>query len=94
MDKSCTRCGKCCLHMRRYMVIERSIGEAQHYCLFSLTKERFRARIGEDYLTAFRDKDSMNQYPEACPFLRQDQESFYCTIYSSRPEHCKKFICS
>ncbi|HPY59878.1 MAG TPA: YkgJ family cysteine cluster protein [Methanospirillum sp.] len=95
MEESCNQCGKCCLHMRRYMIIERNISDSQYFCHFSLTKERFFARLGGDDLARFRDRDSMSGYPDSCPFLRQlEDESFHCTIYSSRPEHCRKFFCA
>ncbi|WP_324433506.1 YkgJ family cysteine cluster protein [Methanospirillum hungatei] len=95
MAEPCNQCGRCCLHMRRYMVIERSIGESQHFCYFTLTKERFFARIGGDDLVRFRDRESMSRYPDSCPFLRPlENEGFCCTIYSSRPEHCRRFFCA
>lgn len=94
MDNPCHRCGKCCMHMRRFMLIERSIGDTQHFCRFSLTKERFQARIGGTDLILFRDMGSMGEYPDACPFLRQNEDGFLCTIYSSRPGHCRNFFCS
>ena len=95
MEESCNQCGNCCLHMRRYMIIERNISDSQYFCHFSLTKERFFARLGGDDLARFRDRDSMSGYPDSCPFLRQlEDESFHCTIYSSRPEHCRKFFCA
>jgi len=81
--------------MRRYMIIERNISDSQYFCHFTLTKERFFARLGGDDLARFRDRDSMSGYPDSCPFLRQlEDESFHCTIYSSRPEHCRKFFCA
>lgn len=95
MPKPCNRCGKCCLHMRRYLVIERSIGDSQHYCTFRLTSQRFLASIGGEDLMFFRDKNGMNAYPDACPFLRLDASgSFICTIYPSRPDHCRSFTCA
>lgn len=92
-DNTCTRCGKCCMHMRRYMIIERSVGDSQYYCNFSLTKERFLARIGGQDLDLFRDSRIKEQYPDACPFLRVTPDRFHCTIYASRPSHCKNFMC-
>jgi len=81
--------------MRRYLIIERSIGDSQHFCHFTLTKERFLARLGGEDLARFRDAESMHKYPDACPFLRPGpDESFYCTIYSFRPEHCQRFFCA
>ncbi|MDX8549220.1 YkgJ family cysteine cluster protein [Methanospirillum sp. J.3.6.1-F.2.7.3] len=95
MADPCNRCGKCCLHMRRYMLVERSIGDTQHFCHFILTKERFFARIGGEDLVRFRDSDRMKQYPDSCPFLRPgEDESFHCTIYSFRPDHCRRFFCA
>ncbi|MGV8108071.1 YkgJ family cysteine cluster protein [Methanospirillum purgamenti] len=95
MADPCNRCGKCCLHMRRYMLVERSIGDTQHFCHFTLTKQRFFARIGGEDLVRFRDSDRMKQYPDSCPFLRPgEDESFHCTIYSFRPDHCRRFFCA
>lgn len=75
------------------MIIERSINDSQHYCHFNLTKERFVARLGGDDLALFMNKQSMDEYPDACPFLRPCPEGFYCTIYSFRPSHCRNFVC-
>jgi len=95
MADSCTQCGKCCLHMKRYMLIERSIGDSQHFCHFTLTKERFFARIRGEDLVRYQNREGMDQFPDACPFLRPvGNESFCCTIYSSRPEHCRRFFCA
>ncbi|NLW75428.1 MAG: hypothetical protein GXY18_03245 [Methanomicrobiales archaeon] len=95
MADPCNRCGKCCLHMRRYMLVERSIGDTQYFCHFTLTKQRFFARIGGEDLVRFRDSDRMKQYPDSCPFLRPgEDESFHCTIYSFRPDHCRRFFCA
>ena len=94
MPGECNQCGKCCLHMRRYIIIERSVGENTHYCRCKLTKEQFLVRIAGDDLKKFSDKSYLGKYPDSCPFLREYEEgAFHCVVYGSRPSHCRQFIC-
>lgn len=89
----CTRCGKCCFHMKPYIVIERSIQGRERYCRCTLSKDRFIARTipGSDENT---DDALRSVHPDACPFLRSGPgDQYSCAVYSSRPAHCRAFFC-
>ncbi|HWQ68143.1 MAG TPA: YkgJ family cysteine cluster protein [Methanospirillum sp.] len=96
-DPGCNQCGKCCLSMRQYMVIERVLRESVLSCRCTLTREQFVAHVPAEDLPRFRDQTMSLQFPKACPFLRSDPEGkqgvFSCIVYSSRPGHCRTFLC-
>jgi hypothetical protein len=86
----CTRCGKCCISIGRYIRIEQRDG--QHIrAVMDLTHERFRPRVSPEY----HSLSSMPGGPGWCPFLRKvpGEDTFTCIIYPSRPAYCREFHC-
>lgn len=86
----CTRCGKCCISLGRYIRIERSLSPVQHYVRNAISGEIILVTIHPDHRALFSEK------PEEgwCPFLRRDPGGlFVCTIHENRPAICRNFRC-
>lgn len=90
MGCECTRCGKCCISIGRYIRIDRRSGP-DILAVMDLTRERFRSRVAPEY----RSLSGMPGGPGWCPFLRKvpGEGTFACTIYPSRPAYCREFRC-
>jgi Fe-S-cluster containining protein len=89
----CTRCGKCCRSLGPHIKVERRITEQDLYCRCMVTGDLFLAHIGGDFLPRQRIRDR-KPHPRECPFLLLDSESRYiCSIYETRPQICRSFIC-
>ncbi len=90
---NCTRCGRCCFHMKPYIIIERSISGREHHCRCTLSKDRFFARTAPVH-DGEADDALRSTHPDACPFLRIGPgDQYTCAAYSSRPAHCRSFFC-
>ena len=93
--EECTRCGKCCQNMRPYITVGTRCADGTISCTCSLSRESFQAVISERDLHRMFDRNFSFRYPKACPFLSQEEEdSFTCLIYDSRPVHCRNFRCT
>ncbi|MCC7565013.1 MAG: YkgJ family cysteine cluster protein [Methanomicrobiaceae archaeon] len=92
---ACTRCGKCCMGFGRYVRIERQVSGRDFLCRFTLTGERSALRVEDRYRSLFADTSQHARHPAWCPFLRKvrDEETYVCTVYSTRPSFCRSFIC-
>lgn len=90
---TCTLCGRCCNGFGRYITINQKVGGA-YGCSLSLTKESFMAVLDPGRSALFSDTSYQNEHPQACPFLRkEDEKTIICTIYQSRPRFCREYIC-
>lgn len=88
----CTRCGKCCISLGRYITIERHISPIRFYCHISTSRESIPVTITPEY----RDLHAHDSHPPgACPFLRKLPENggYICTIHPFRPSLCREFKC-
>jgi Fe-S-cluster containining protein len=51
-------------------------------------------RVDPDKIEFFEDRSSIEALPEACPFLRFDQDGkAWCTVHLTRPDICREFCC-
>jgi Fe-S-cluster containining protein len=92
---TCTRCGKCCQHFGPYVSIERELEEGHYYCRCSLNGQYFFARVTGDHKKDFIEKNLISGSLPPCPFLcREDEGTYACAIYPSRPAPCREFRCS
>lgn len=92
VEFTCSRCGKCCQNLGRYITIERQLDKGYFYCHCSLNGEYFFARVTgeEEYI-----QRESNPERGSCPFLHQEGEGRYlCLIYPSRSRICREFRCS
>ncbi|MDD1675813.1 MAG: YkgJ family cysteine cluster protein [Methanomicrobiales archaeon] len=88
----CSRCGKCCQNLGRYIRVERELEEGNYYCQCTLTREYFYARTAGEK-SGIEENAPPDQFP--CPFLiREDEGRFACRIYPSRPSFCRDYRCS
>lgn len=82
------------MNLGPYIIIDRAVGDRDQYCRCTLTGEKFLAHIDGDDLLLFQKRTPTPDHPDACPFLRSDdRERWICTIYRTRPEHCRRFEC-
>ena len=93
MASSCTRCGKCCMHMGEIIGIEQATGDLEFSVRIDPVMAGFPARIDEEFRKLFLDRSWIEGHPAACPFLRPDGALFTCTIHGSRPGICKVYFC-
>jgi Fe-S-cluster containining protein len=89
----CTRCGKCCRSLGPHIKIERKMNEQDLYCRSIVTGDLFLAHIGNEFLPGQRIRDR-EYHPGECPFLLPTSESgYHCSIYETRPQICRSFVC-
>jgi hypothetical protein len=52
-------------------------------------------RVDPDKTALYEDRSSIDNLPEACPFLRFDQETgkAWCTVHLTRPSICRDYCC-
>ncbi len=78
----CTRCGECCKIYAK--VTPSDIRRLENAGLKDFTQDDPSGRTADRYL-----KQQSNGW---CTFLRQDKNGFYyCSVYESRPELCKRY---
>ena len=94
-QNNCTRCGKCCMNMRQYISAENRVPGGKMTCTCSLSRESFTVTVPAEILPRMYDRNFSFRYPKACPFLTEEKEGiFTCLMYESRPDHCRKFLCT
>ncbi len=51
--------------------------------------------VDADKIALFEDRSSIENIPQACPFLRFDKETgkAWCTVHLTRPEVCRDYCC-
>ncbi len=57
--------------------------------------ERTLVTVDVDKLLLFEDRGILEEWPEACPFVRRDlvHDRICCTVHQTRPELCREFGC-
>jgi uncharacterized protein len=52
-------------------------------------------RVDPDKIALFEDRSSIDDLPNACPFLRFDKETgkAWCTVHLTRPDLCREYCC-
>jgi Fe-S-cluster containining protein len=93
MTFNCRQCGKCCMYLGDYIVIERQIGTYTFECESVSTGTPFVAEVDEDKRHLFADTTFPDQNPSACRFLRPDGDLIRCTIHRDSPAQCKFYRC-
>jgi hypothetical protein len=91
----CYQCGECCSHMSCIHRIEHQT-DTYTFVLHNLYNgERTMVSVDTDKIPLFDDRSLFLQWPEACPFLREDpvRKKIVCTIHRTRPELCREFEC-
>ncbi|MGA2122443.1 MAG: YkgJ family cysteine cluster protein [Methanoregula sp.] len=90
---TCRQCGKCCMYLGDYIVIERQTGPFRFECESVSTGTPFTAEVDEDKREIFQDHSFPEQHPGACRFLRPDGDLVRCTIHRDSPTQCKFYRC-
>ncbi len=59
------------------------------------TGEAKEVRVDPDKIALFEERSSIEDLPEACPFLRFDGETGkgWCTVHLTRPDLCRDYCC-
>ncbi|HDR74220.1 MAG TPA: YkgJ family cysteine cluster protein [Methanoculleus sp.] len=58
------------------------------------TGEKDTVRVDPDKIALFEDKSSLEGLPDACRFLRFDENGkAWCTVHLTRPEICRMYCC-
>ena len=52
-------------------------------------------RVDADKIALYEDRSSLENLPQACPFLRFDRETgkAWCTVHLTRPDICRDYCC-
>ena len=52
-------------------------------------------QVDPDKIALFEDRSSIEELPDACPFLRFDGKTgkSWCTVHLTRPEICRDYCC-
>lgn len=94
MARDCRQCGKCCMSLGDYIVIEEYLGPYKVAACCVSTGTRFIARADKDKQDLFADQTWTRQNPTACPFLRPAHEGrIICSIHECSPVQCKAYRC-
>ena len=93
MTFTCRQCGKCCMYLGDYIVVEEQTGPYEFRCESVSTGTPFIAVVDEDKREIFRDHSFPDTYPHACRFLRPDGDLVRCTIHRDSPAQCKFYRC-
>jgi hypothetical protein len=90
---TCRQCGRCCMYLGDYIVIERETGPFTFECESVSTGTPFAAEVDEDKRRIFADYTFPEAHPTACRFLRPDGDLLRCTIHRDSPAQCKFYRC-
>ncbi len=93
MAFECRQCGRCCMYMGDYIVIECQLGPYEFACRSVSTGTPFSARIESDKRHLFADRSWIGKHPSACHFLRPSGERIVCTIHGTSPAQCRAYRC-
>jgi len=93
MTFDCRQCGKCCMFLGDYIVIEQQLGPFEFECESVSTGTPFTAEVDEDKREIFSDFSFPSANPTACRFLRPDGDLIRCTIHRDSPAQCKFYRC-
>ncbi len=93
MTFDCRQCGKCCMYLGDYIVIEKQLGTFTFSCESVSTGTPFIAEVDMDKREIFSDFTFPEAHPSACRFLRPDGDLVRCTIHRDSPAQCKFYRC-
>jgi len=90
----CQRCGDCCSTMGEIISIQEEIRPFEFRIGYTNGEERLVSVDPDKRELFLTQQENVKKFP-ACPFLRQraSHESV-CTVYASRPELCRNYLCS
>jgi uncharacterized protein len=91
----CCQCGSCCSHMR---IVHATIEERGNYTFIvhnAYNGDVKEVRVDPDKIALFEDRSSIEELPDACPFLRFDEKAgkALCTVHLTRPDLCREYCC-
>ncbi len=95
MACKCCQCGSCCSHMRD---VHETIEERGNYTFVvhnAYSGDADEVRVDPDKIALFEDRSSIEELPDACPFLRFDRKTgkAWCTVHLTRPDICRDYCC-
>jgi hypothetical protein len=79
--------------MGDYIAIDRKVGPFSFECESVTTGTPFLAIVDEDKRDLFLDHTWLEEYPDACRFLRPRGEQVLCTIHGTSPAQCRFYRC-
>jgi hypothetical protein len=81
--------------MGRVHEIKETLSDSKFLVNNQYTGEKTAVMVDTDKQRLFADKKIVSDLPEACPFLRYQQEDgmAYCTVHLTRPEICRDYGC-
>lgn len=90
----CQCCGDCCSTMGEIIIIQDQIGPGEFRIQYPDGEERV-VSVDPDRRDLFLDHGPDTRKSIACPFLRRvNPHERICTVYKSRPEICRGYLCS
>jgi hypothetical protein len=94
MGFDCQICGRCCMYLGDYIIIEEQTGPYTFNCCCVSSGTDFSAEVDPDKRIFFDDTSFADQNPTACRFLRPLGEGrIGCTIHADSPIQCKYYRC-
>ncbi|MGB9176933.1 MAG: YkgJ family cysteine cluster protein [Methanoregula sp.] len=90
----CQCCGDCCSTMGEIISIQEQISPYEFRIGFTNGEERV-VSVDPNKRVLFRVQQQEERKSIACPFLRQRApHARICTVHASRPELCRRYLCS
>lgn len=90
----CGKCGYCCSYMGDVFGIIEQQDTFRFRIQYLITGVEQVVTIDPDKHELFLNNTILEKRPLACPFLREkDEGSVICTVYASRPELCRIYLC-
>ncbi len=92
-DFSCTKCGRCCFGMGKYVKAISQMGPNQVVVRHEITGETCYATISRKYRDDFDFSEARSVTEGWCPFLLEENGVYPCVIFDSAPQFCRDFLC-
>ncbi|WP_157200361.1 YkgJ family cysteine cluster protein, partial [Methanogenium cariaci] len=92
-DFSCTKCGRCCFGMGKYVRVIGQMGMNQVVVKHEIANETVYATIPRKYRDDFDFAEARSVTEGWCPFLCEENGEYPCIIFDSAPRFCKDFTC-
>jgi hypothetical protein len=95
MACKCCQCGDCCSNMSLVHSVTEQISDYEFIIYNHYSGDIKKVQIDPDKIQLFEEQDILETMPEACPFLRfnQNDGKAYCTVHLTRPDICREFCC-
>lgn len=90
---SCTKCGRCCFGMGKYVKVIGQMGANQVVVKHEISGETCYATIPRKYRDDFDFAEARSVTEGWCPFLCEEEDGYPCIIFDSAPKFCKDFMC-